>query len=79
MLTLTVSYLSKARTRYSSRSLAAHATMAELVAWAEETCREGEQVGQIVVSVQQQAKKSIGPFTFDRVGVKRLLSQRLFH
>ena len=54
MLILTVIYKSENRRRYSTRAMSSHVTLAELLAWAQENCREGEQVDSLSFSAETQ-------------------------
>lgn len=75
---VTVTYYGENRIRYSTRALSSHATLAELLAWAQENCREGELLGEVSFLLEQQQVEVVQPFSVDHFEVKRL-SQRLFH
>ena len=78
MLTLTVVYTCETHTRCSTRALASHVTLAELLAWAQENCRVGEEIGEVTFRVESQEIEPARPIRPSLFEIKRL-SHRLFH
>lgn len=77
MLTLTVKLSTADRTRYITRMLSSHATLAEILDWAATQCAEEEQVTEITFSSKSATHNSF------HVNLPKprpeSLSRRLFH
>ena len=78
MLTLTVVYDSESCKRCSTRALSSHVTLAELLAWAQENCQDGERVSELSFTIEGPTPLPEQPVPLNHIETKRL-SHRLFH